>query len=53
MKIGLEMAAKRQVPIPVISQAFQRYIEGQAAGLGPEDWGSLVKLAEKVAGAQL
>ncbi len=53
MKIGLEMAAKRQVPLPVIGQAFHRYVEGQAAGLGPEDWGALVKLSEQVAGVEL
>jgi 2-hydroxymethylglutarate dehydrogenase len=34
LKIGLDMAAKRQMPLPVIGQAFQRYVEGQAAGLG-------------------
>lgn len=53
MKIGLDMAAKRQVPLPVIGQAFQRYVEGQAAGLGSEDWGALVQLTEKVAGKEL
>ena len=53
LKIGLDMAAKRQMPLPVIGQAFQRYVEGQAAGLGPEDWGALVKLAEMDAGVEL
>ncbi len=53
LKIGLDMASKRQVPLPIIGQAFQRYVEGQAAGLGPEDWGALVKLSEQVAGVEL
>jgi hypothetical protein len=41
------------MPLPVIGQAYQRYVEGQAAGLGSEDWGALVKLAEKAAGIEL
>lgn len=51
--IGLDAASKRQVPLPVISQAFQRYVEGQAAGLGSEDWGALAKLSERSAGVEL
>ena len=53
MKLGLDMASKRQMPLPVIGQAYERYVEGQAAGLGPEDWGALVKLSEKAAGVEL
>lgn len=53
LKIGLEMASKRKMPLPIISQTFQRYVEGQAAGLGSEDWGALVKLSEKNAGLEL
>jgi 3-hydroxyisobutyrate dehydrogenase-like beta-hydroxyacid dehydrogenase len=37
LKIGLAMACTRQTPLPVIGQAFQRCVEAQAAGLGPED----------------
>ena len=53
LKIGLDMAANRRMPLPIIGQAFQRYVEAQAAGLGPEDWGALVKLSEKAAGVEL
>ena len=53
LKIGLDMASRRFMPLPVIGQAYQRYVEGQAAGLGSEDWGALVKLAEKAAGIEL
>lgn len=53
LKIGLDMASKRQIPLPVLGQAYQRYVEGQAAGLGSEDWGALVKLSEKTAGVEL
>ena len=53
LKIGLDMAANRRIPLPLIGQAFQRYVEAQAAGLGPEDWGALVKLSEKAAGVEL
>jgi 3-hydroxyisobutyrate dehydrogenase-like beta-hydroxyacid dehydrogenase len=53
LKIGLDMASKRQMPLPVLGQAYQRYVEGQAAGLGSEDWGALVKLSEKAAGVEL
>ncbi|WP_273846772.1 NAD(P)-dependent oxidoreductase [Rubrobacter calidifluminis] len=53
MKIGLEAAARRRVPLPVIGQAFQRYVEGQASGLGGEDWGALVKLLEQSTNVEL
>jgi 3-hydroxyisobutyrate dehydrogenase-like beta-hydroxyacid dehydrogenase len=53
MGIGLDMASRRRMPMPVISQAHQRFVEGQAAGLGSEDWGALVKLAERDAGEEL
>ena len=53
LRIGLDMASKRQMPLPVLGQAYQRYVEGQAAGLGSEDWGALVKLSEKAAGVEL
>lgn len=53
MKIGLDMASKRIMPLPVIGQAHQRYVEAQAAELGSEDWGALAKLTERDAGVQL
>lgn len=53
LKIGLDAAYKRDVPLPVISQSFQRYIEGSSSGLGNEDWGALVKLAEQAADTRL
>lgn len=53
LKIGLDMASKRQMPLPILGQAYQRFVEGQAAGLGSEDWGALVKLSERVAGIEL
>lgn len=53
IKIGLDMAAKRRMPLPLIGQAFQRYVEGQAAKLGSEDWSALVKLSETAAGVEL
>lgn len=53
LKIGLDMASKRQMPLPVLGQAYQRYVEGQSSGLGSEDWGALVKLSEKAAGVEL
>lgn len=51
--IGLQMASSRGVPMPVLEQAHRRYVEGQKAGLGPEDWGAMVKLSEKAAGTEL
>lgn len=53
LKIGLDMASKRRMPLPVIGQAYQRFVEGQAAGLGSEDWGALVKLSETAGGIEL
>lgn len=53
MGIGLDMAAKRRMPMPTIAQAHQRFVAGQAAGLGDQDWGALVKLAERDAGTEL
>lgn len=53
LKIGLDMASKRQIPLPVLGQAYQRYVESQAAGLGSEDWGAIVKLSERAAGIEL
>ena len=53
MGIGLDMAAKRRMPMPTIAQAHQRFLAGQAAGLGDQDWGALVKLAERDAGTKL
>lgn len=53
IKIGIDMASKRQVPLPVIGQTHQCFVEAQAAELGSEDWGALVKVAEVEAGAQL
>ena len=53
IKIGMDMASKRQVPLHVIGQTHQCFVGAQAADLGPEDWGALVKVAEKEAGAQL
>ena len=53
LKIGLDMAASRRVSLPLIGQAFQRYVEAQAAGLGNEDWGALAKLSERAAGVEL
>jgi 3-hydroxyisobutyrate dehydrogenase-like beta-hydroxyacid dehydrogenase len=42
--IGLDLAARRQVPLPLIGAALQRYVAAQAEGLGGEDWGALAKL---------
>ena len=53
IKIGMDMAAKRQIPLHVIGQTHQCFVEAQAAELGSEDWGALVKVAEVEAGAQL
>ena len=53
IKIGMDMASKRQVPLPVIGQTHQCFVGAQAADLGSEDWGALVKVAEREAGAQL
>lgn len=53
IKIGLDMAHERGVPLPVISGAYQRYLEAQAAGLGSSDWGALAKLSERTAGIEL
>lgn len=53
IKIGMDMASKRQVPLHVIGQTHQCFVEAQAAELGSEDWGALVKVAEEEAGAQL
>ncbi len=43
--IGLDLAADRGVPMPMIAEALRRYAAAQAAGLGGEDWGTLAKLA--------
>lgn len=53
IKIGMDMASKRQVPLHVIGQTHQCFVEAQAADLGSEDWGALAKVAEREAGAQL
>ena len=53
MKIGVDMAHARQTPLPVIDQAYQRFLEAQAAGLGSDDWSSLVKLSEHSAGVEM
>ena len=53
IKIGLDMASERRMPLPIIGQTHQRFVEGQAAGLGSEDWGAIVKLAERDAGVEL
>ncbi|CAN5911654.1 NAD(P)-binding domain-containing protein [soil metagenome] len=53
IKIGMDMASKRQVPLPVIGQTHQCFVTAQAADMGSEDWGALVKVAEGQAGKQL
>lgn len=53
LKIGLDMASKRRVPLHVIGQAYQRFVEAQSAQLGSEDWGALAKIAERDAGVEL
>jgi 3-hydroxyisobutyrate dehydrogenase-like beta-hydroxyacid dehydrogenase len=53
MKIGVDMASKRQVPLPVIGSAYQRFIRAQSAQLGSEDWGALAKLSENDANLTL
>lgn len=53
IKIGMDMALKRQVPLHVIGQTHQCFVGAQAADLGSEDWGALAKVAEREAGAQL
>lgn len=53
MRIGLEMAAARQIPMPTVAQAYQRYLQAQQDGMGREDWGALAKVAEKSSGAKL
>ncbi|MCO4262513.1 NAD(P)-dependent oxidoreductase [Pseudarthrobacter sp. MDT3-26] len=53
MRIGLEMAAKRSIPLPTVSQSYQRYLQAQQDGYGQEDWGALAKVAEKSAGTEL
>lgn len=53
IKIGMDMASKRRVPLHVIGQTHQCFVEAQAADLGSEDWGALAKVAEREAGAQL
>lgn len=53
LKIGLDMAHRRGTPMPVISGAYQRYLEAQSAGLGAEDWGALAKLSERAAGVEI
>lgn len=53
IKIGLDMASSRRVPLPVLGQTHQCFVEAQAADLGSEDWGALAKVAEREAGAQL
>ena len=53
IKIGMDMASKRQVPLHVIGQTHQCFVGAQAADFGSEDWGALVKVAEREAGAQL
>jgi 3-hydroxyisobutyrate dehydrogenase-like beta-hydroxyacid dehydrogenase len=50
MKLGLDMAARKAVPLPTLAVAYQHYIAAQAAGYGPDDWGSLAKIAERDAG---
>lgn len=50
MKLGLDMAARSCVPLPTLAVAYQRYLAAQAAGYGPDDWGSLAKIAERDAG---
>jgi 3-hydroxyisobutyrate dehydrogenase-like beta-hydroxyacid dehydrogenase len=53
LAIGVEIAARRDVPLPLVEQALRRYAAAQEAGLGGEDWGSLAKLAECDVGAEL
>lgn len=53
MKIGLDMASKRQVPLHVIGQTHQCFVEAQTGQLGSEDWGALAKIAERNAGVDL
>lgn len=53
LKIGLDMAAVRRIPSPVLGQTFQRFLEAQSAELGLEDWGALAKLSERASGTEL
>lgn len=53
MRIGLDMAATRQISLPTVSQAYQRYLQAQKQGYGNEDWGALAKVAENSAGISL
>lgn len=53
LKIGMDMASKRQVPLQVIGQAHQCFVGAQAAQLGSEDWGALAKVVERDAGVTL
>jgi 4-hydroxybutyrate dehydrogenase/sulfolactaldehyde 3-reductase len=53
LAIGVDIAARRDVPLPLVEAVLGRYAAAQAAGLGGDDWGSLAKLAERDAGAEL
>lgn len=53
LKIGLDMAAQRHIPLPTVAQAHQRYLDAQSKGFGAEDWGAMAKIAEASAGVEL
>jgi 4-hydroxybutyrate dehydrogenase/sulfolactaldehyde 3-reductase len=53
LAIGVDLGARRDVLLPLTEAVLARYTAAQAAGFGGEDWGSLAKLAERDAGAEL
>ena len=53
LKLGLDVAHGKRMPMPVLAGAYERFLEAQAAGLGAEDWATLAKLSERHAGVEL
>lgn len=53
MNLAVSLGREMQVPVPVAAAALQRYVEGQASGLGREACPSIVKLLENLAGVEV
>jgi 4-hydroxybutyrate dehydrogenase/sulfolactaldehyde 3-reductase len=53
LRLALGLAAEQSLELPISEQTLRRYAEASEAGLGREDWGSMVKLIERDAGMEL
>jgi 2-hydroxy-3-oxopropionate reductase/2-hydroxymethylglutarate dehydrogenase len=53
LDLALDLGREQRTPTTLTAIARQLYLEAQAAGYGPEDYTSVLKILESVAGVEL